>query len=86
MFVENMLISTRFLRLKIGCGAGIRTPINSFKGYCPTFRRPRNNLFPQHFHQRQLNRQERLRSFFQVVLRFHQSDESGAQIRLFKSF
>ena len=38
---RNLLISMRFLRLKIGCGPGIRTPIASFKGRSPTIRRAR---------------------------------------------
>jgi phosphoglycerate dehydrogenase-like enzyme len=40
-----VLIATRFLRLKIGWGTGIRTPINGFKGHCPTIRRFPNNSF-----------------------------------------
>ena len=41
MYVETVLVSTRFLRLKIGCGTWIRTKILGFKGPCPTIRRSR---------------------------------------------
>ncbi len=41
---QNLLISTRFLRLKIGCGTWGRTKINGSKIRCPTIRRSRNYL------------------------------------------